>query len=280
MCTLNETSAKTSSAPPAHRRNRIDRCFERLDGRKALILYLTAGHPTIPRSAAIAPVVARVADIVEIGIPFSDPVADGPIIQESSQIALRQGTTVEDCLRIAGELDMPSETAVVFLSYYNPILHYGIERFAADCRRAGVDGVIGADMPPEESGPLREALAVYGIHLIPLVAPTSTESRLERACSGATGFIYCVSRAGVTGIQEAVATDLPEFLARVRRHTDLPRAVGFGISSPEHAALVAQLAEGVIVGSALVELIERTPEPQAEDAIRDFAGSLRLAMDS
>jgi tryptophan synthase alpha chain len=280
MCILNETPATvpppTLKPPP----NRVDRCFESLNGRTALILYLTAGHPTISESAAIAPVVADSADIIEIGIPFSDPVADGPIIQESSQIALRQGTRVEDCLRIAADLRAKSEAAVVFLTYYNPILHYGIDRFATDCANAGVDGVIGADVPPEESAVLRESLAPRDIHLIPLVAPTSTDARLENACSHASGFVYCVSRTGVTGIQEAVATDLPAFLERVRRHTDLPRAVGFGIARPEHAALVGKMAEGVIVGSALVHLIDTEPAGRINAAIREFAASFRKAMDS
>ncbi len=258
--------------------NRIDRRFDALLGRTALILYVTAGHPTIGESATIAPLVAQVADIIEIGIPFSDPVADGPIVQRSSQIALRQGTKVEDALRIASEVRAVGETPVVFLTYYNPIRHYGIDRFAADAADAGVDGVIAADVPPEESRPLREAINDRAIHLIPLLAPTSTDARLESACSQAGGFVYCVSRTGVTGIQEAVASDLPAFLQRVRRHTRLPRAVGFGISSPEHAALVSDMAEGVIVGSALVDLIDKTPSDEMGSSIREFAGGFRRAV--
>jgi tryptophan synthase alpha chain len=278
MCILREMREDTGTTLRGAPQNRIDGCFDALDGRCALILYVTAGHPTIAQSAEIVHAVAESADIIEIGIPFSDPVADGPVIQESSQAALHQGTNVSDCLHLVRELRARSETPVVFLTYYNPVLHYGIERFAVECASAGVDGVIAADVPPEEAALLRDALTDKAIHVIPLLAPTSTDSRLENACSHAGGFVYCVSRTGVTGIQEAMTSDLPVFLERVREHTDLPRAVGFGISQPAHAAMVAELAEGVIVGSALVDLISRTAPSKIDPVIRGFAADLSRAM--
>ena len=195
-----------------------------------MILYITGGHPTLEASLEIATLVAAGADIIEIGIPFSDPVADGPIIQASSQAALENGISLADCLEIARRTRSRSETAIVFLTYYNPVLAYGVEAFADACVEAGVDGVIAADVPAEELVPLHEALTQRGLHLIPLVAPTSTDDRIAAACGMGGGFVYCISRTGVTGIRDVVNTDLPAFLARVRRHTDLPRAVGFGVS--------------------------------------------------
>ncbi len=255
--------------------NGIDRVFEGLNGRAALILYITAGHPTLSRSRSLAPLIAEQADILEIGIPFSDPVADGPIIQASSQAALATGTHIEDCFELARLVSQQSDTPLVFLTYYNPVLQFGIDRFARECRSSGVQGVIAADVPPEESAQIHAALLEQNVYLIPLVAPTSTPDRLQAACATANGFIYCVSRTGVTGLQDQVTSELPEFLSRVRECTNLPRAVGFGISRPDHVRSVAKLAEGVIIGSALVDLIERTEDDSAASAIEAYVGSLR-----
>lgn len=258
--------------------NRIDRRYAELGGNSALILYVTAGHPDPAVSRRVAPTVAAMADIIEIGIPFSDPVADGPIIQQSTQEALRNGTHVADCFQLASEVRKTSDTPVVFLTYYNPVLHLGLERFATESFAAGVDGVICADLPAEEAGPLHRALKGVGLHLIPMVAPTSTGDRLSQAGRIAGGFVYCVSRTGVTGLRDALSGDLPDFLARVRSHTDLPRAVGFGVSTPEHARAVSRLAEGVIIGSALVDLIEKSPSDETEARVRTFVAGIREGM--
>jgi tryptophan synthase alpha chain len=257
--------------------NCIDARMANRDG-AALILYLTAGHPDLHSSLSLVPEMARLGDIVEIGIPFSDPVADGPIIQQSTQDALANGTTMADSFRVASHTREKSETPIVLLTYYNPVLHHGLEAFARDSRAAGVDGVICADLPAEEAAPLYRALTAQGIHLIPMIAPTSTDERIERACKLGGGFVYCVSRMGVTGLRDAMNRDLPEFLARVRRFTDLPRAVGFGVSNAEHARAVAGLAEGVIIGSALVDLVARTPAQERLAAAMKFVASIRAGM--
>jgi tryptophan synthase alpha chain len=258
--------------------NRIDRRFAALKGQAALILYVTAGHPDLATSRWLTPVVAQMADILEIGIPFSDPVADGPIIQESTQAALRHGVTLDNCFEIARTTREATETPIVFLAYYNPVLHYGLERFAAACQGVGVDGVICADLPAEEAGPLHEALTAKAVHLIPMVAPTSTDARIAQAARNGSGFIYCVSRTGVTGLREDLSDDLSEFLARVRRHTSLPRAVGFGVSNAEHAARVSRQAEGVIIGSALVDLIGKTLPQAVESKVAEFVAVIREGM--
>ncbi len=271
--------AADAGGPTTGTANRIDRVFQERSGRPALILYITAGHPDIATSTRIAPTVAAAADIIELGIPFSDPVADGAVTQTSSQIALARGTKVRDCLAIAREIRRNVEAPVVLMTYYNPVLHYGLDRFAADAGEAGVDGVDCVDLPAEEAAPLHTALSNRSLHLIPLVAPTSTDERLHLACSIAGGFIYCVSRTGVTGVRESLEMDLPHFLNRVRSCTDLPRAVGFGVSTPEQARNVGKLAEGVIIGSALVALIERTAADELEAAIQGFAGEIRRGLD-
>jgi tryptophan synthase alpha chain len=246
--------------------------------RAVLLLYVTAGHPTLDVSRIAALAAAEAADIVEIGIPFSDPVADGPVIQASTQAALRNGMKIGDCFRLANGVRERSSTAIVFLAYYNPVLRHGLEQFARDSAAAGVDGVICADLPAEEARPLRDALASESIDLIPMVAPTSTDQRLSAACKMGSGFIYCVSRSGVTGVRESLQEGLEPFLGRVRACTDLPRAVGFGISNAHHAAEVARLAEGVIIGSALVRLIDESPENELESRIAAFSTEIREGM--
>ncbi|HZT97075.1 MAG TPA: tryptophan synthase subunit alpha [Chloroflexota bacterium] len=257
--------------------NPIDAVFRRPDGRTALILYLTAGHPNPQKSRELTPAIAGMADIVEFGIPFSDPVADGPVIQASSQRALSEGTRIEDCFEIAGSATAAVQTPLVFFTYYNPVLRYGLDRFAVSSREAGVSGVIAVDLPPEEAGPLHDALLRENLYLIPLLAPTSTDTRLRAAASIARGFVYCVSRTGVTGFRDSIAGELAPFLQRVGQHTALPRAVGFGISTPDHARAVSEMAEGVVVGTALVDLVERTGGDL--DQIEAYVRSLREGMD-
>lgn len=271
---------RTLSPAPSTAANRIDRLFAEPRRGAALILYITAGHPDIATSLTLAPVVANIADIIEVGIPFSDPVADGPIIQASTQVALSHGTRIEHCFQVVSAIRRVSDRPVVFLTYYNPVLRYGLERFASECGTAEVDGVICADLPPEESTPLYEALEAGAVHLIPMVAPTSTDERLSRAARSAGGFVYCVSRTGVTGIRDELNTDLSAFLSRVRRFSPLPRAVGFGVSTPQQARDVARLCEGVIIGSALVNLISKTPKDGLEASIRNFGAMIRVGMDT
>ena len=260
--------------------SRIGPVFEerKASGGAALILYVTAGHPTAEASYRTALSAAKNADILEIGIPFSDPVADGPTVQESTQVALRNGTRLEDCLALASKLRTEVSIPLVFLTYYNPVLRRGLARFAADSAAAGIDGVICADLPAEEAGPLHVALHDSGLDLIPMVAPTSTDQRLSAACALGSGFVYCVSRTGVTGVRESLSDGLSPFLERVRRCTDLPRAVGFGVSTPGHAREVAAVAEGVIIGSALVRLIASSDLDAVEDRIATFSKDIREGM--
>ena len=217
--------------------------------------------------------------MVEIGIPFSDPVADGPVIQASTQAALANGIRLSECFDVARQTKRSSNAAVVFLTYYNPILRHGLERFAVASASAGVDGVICADLPSQEAHPLQACLAAHGIDLIPMVAPTSTDERLQLAGQVGSGFIYCVSRTGVTGARDSLNEGLEQFLGRVRGATALPRAVGFGVSTPEQARAVAALAEGVIVGSALVKLIDESAPESVSANVERFGRSMREGMD-
>jgi len=258
--------------------NRLDVTFRQLAGRSALILYVTGGYPDLEASRRILPNVAAEADVIELGIPFSDPVADGPVVQRSSHAALEHGATLAGCLESVRLLRQQSDTPIVLMTYYNPVIRHGLDRFAHEAREAGADGVIAVDLPSEEARPLAVALKAEGLHLVPLVAPTSTDQRIERAAKLAGGFIYCVSLTGVTGVRDGLSPDIPHLLERVRRHSDLPRAVGFGISTPGHARDVARVAEGVVIGSALVDLISRTPKSALETEIRRFAAEIRAGM--
>jgi len=242
-------------------------------GRTALIPYLTAGHPDRRASLEALRQAARHADLIEVGVPFSDPLADGPTIQRSSFEALRAGMTLGGTLELIAEarLDKP----VVVFSYLNPVRRYGIARFLRDATGLGVAGLLLTDLPagsdPEVEGPIRES----PIALIRLVAPTTTGARLREVAESAQGFLYLVARLGVTGASTSLAGDLEQYLARVRAVSPLPLAVGFGISTPDQAARVAGLADGVVVGSALVDLLAREG-PVAAGA---FLGELRAAMD-
>ncbi len=222
------------------------------DGRVALIPYLTAGFPSRRASQdALRMVVEAGADLVEVGLPVSDPLADGPVIQRASQTALAQGMTVAGTLELIREAR--SAVPVVAFSYLNPLLAYGLERFAGDAAAAGVSGVLVTDLPAGEDPRVEGALRAAGLDLIRLVAPTSTSARLEPVVRGAEGFIYLIARLGVTGARTAVGQELEASIARVRAATPLPIAVGFGIAGGEQARRLAQLADGVVVGSALVE---------------------------
>ncbi len=242
--------------------NAIDTTFERARarGRLAFIPYLTAGYPDRDGALALGRVfAAHGADIIELGVPFSDPMGDGPTIQRSSSAALKGGMTVAGALALARELGQGLETPLVLMGYYNPINRYGPDRFCRDARAAGVSGLIVPDMPVEESDELRAACRANDMHLIYLLAPTSTDARIAAVAARASGFIYCMAVAGVTGARSDLSADLAPFLARVRARTAVPLVVGFGISRPEHISKLRGLADGAVVASALIDLVDNTP---------------------
>lgn len=272
---------------------RISSTFARLkaENQAALIPYLTVGYPSLEATRQLLRVIyEQGADLIELGVPFSDPMADGATIQRASHVALENGVSLADCLALAAEFrthNAPvsgppqSLTPLIFMSYYNPIHKYGTDQFAADCANCGVDGLIIPDLPPEEAADLKAACERSGVELIFLIAPSSTDERIERVVEMAGGFIYCVSLTGVTGARaqlgmsaEGVAGRLVE---RARRHTPLPLAVGFGISTPEQVADVATFADGVVVGSALINLIERLPEGRLAEGVSEYVRSLKEA---
>jgi len=259
--------------------SRIGATFARLkaDGRTALMPYHTAGFPALEDSKAIIrSLVEAGADLIEIGVPFSDPLADGPSVQGTSQVALQNGTRPADCIELARALRAEGiDIPFLFMGYYNPILKYGIERYVADCAAAGVDGFIVPDLPAEESGDLRAACQAHGRDLIFMVAPTSTDARLETAAERGSGFLYCVSVTGVTGAREKMADALADYIARIRSHTELPLAIGFGISKPEHVRQVGEIADGAIVGAALINAITSVPNEEMPAKAAEFVHYLR-----
>ena len=266
-------------------RNALDIRLEaaRAAKRLALVIYLTAGFPDAESTRRWGPQLARCgASIIELGVPFSDPLGDGPTIQRSSQVALDGGMTLRGSLVLAKGIRAESDAPVVLMSYCNPLFRMGIEAFAAASADAGVSGVIVPDLPIEECAPLAEALASAGVHLIYLLSPASTAERLARTAELATGFIYCMALTGVTGARSELDAGLPAFLARVRARTDVPLVVGFGVSTPAHIEALAPIADGAVVASALVDLIERhhtqrVPGTRPEDrdaAIADYVGEL------
>lgn len=269
---MTETVASTS---------RIADSFARMkaEGRTAIMPFHTGGFPTLPLSKEIIrSLVDAGADLVEIGVPFSDPLADGVAVQGSGQVALDNGTTPSDCIQLVRELRADGVTVpLLLMGYYNPILKYGIERWVSDCAAAGVDGFIVPDLPVEESDTLRAACQNHGLDLIFMVAPTSTESRLQFAADKGSGFIYCVSVTGVTGARSSLAANLGDYIARIRSHTDLPLAVGFGISKPEHVASVGEIADGAIVGAALINALNEVENEAKPKRAAEFLTYLRGA---
>ncbi|MDA8218474.1 MAG: tryptophan synthase subunit alpha [Dehalococcoidales bacterium] len=250
----------------------------RAEGRLALLGYLTAGYPT---PADTVPLVEAIVsggfDIVELGVPFSDPLADGPTIQRASQTALANGMNVRRSLEITAELGARLPVPIVLMGYYNPFFRYGLDRLAAEADEAGVQGFIVPDLPSEEAADLQAVLAPRGMDYIGMLAPTSDATRMEAVCRDATGFIYCVSLAGVTGARATLSAQLPEFLGRVREHTSLPLAVGFGLSRPEHIKSVAKVADGAVVGSAIIGAIDAASPQRRQEHLRTYAESLRAA---
>ncbi len=257
--------------------SRIDRVFTQ-PGRKALVAYVTVGYPTVESTLAIVPLLAECGcDIVELGVPFSDPLADGATIQEASFKALQAGVTPQTCLEVAAHIREKTGLPLVFMTYYNPVLHYGLEAFCQACSRAGVDGLIVPDLPPDESTELDGAAKKNGIDLIFLLTPTSTTERIRLVVEKSRGFIYVVSLLGVTGARDSLPVGLGNFIGRIRKETGKPLCVGFGISTPDQAHQVGQLADGVIVGSRLVQLIRDDKPPYGR--VTSFVQELRVALD-
>lgn len=244
--------------------NRLEAAFaaNRQAGRKSLIVYLCAGDPSLDVTAGMVKQLAGAGvDIIELGVPFSDPVADGPVIQAASQRALEGGTSLAAIVQMVSDVRKEIEIPLVLMSYYNPLLQYGLEKLAADLQTAGGDGLIIPDLPLEESASIREATGKSGLAVIPLVAPNTPPDRLTRISAAASGFIYCVSLTGVTGARQSLPSGIKEYLEGVRAVTDLPLGVGFGISTPDQARMIAPLCDGIIVGSAVVKtLYEDGPE--------------------
>ncbi len=248
------------------------------DHKPGLVVYLTAGDPSLnaTREIAIAAIDAG-ADVIELGVPFSDPLADGPIIQRASERALARGTRLKDVLGLAKEIRAARPDAgLVIFSYLNPMLRYGLSKFADDAAAAGVDGVLATDMIVEEAGEYLAELARVGLAPIFLAAPTSPDQRLEAIAKNTKGFVYAISRVGVTGTQQSVAGDAKALVDRIKRHTSLPVAVGFGISNAEHVARVAEFADAAVIGSAIVELIEKSTAETAPGEVSRFIKGLRL----
>jgi tryptophan synthase alpha chain len=262
----------------------ITKAFERAkqEGRGVLIPYFMCGFPSAQQSAELILAAAESgADIIELGIPFSDPLADGATIEHAGHIALERGMTINGCMDIARQVAAKSSVPLLFMGYYNPILSYGIERFCAAAKANGINGIIVPDLPPEEADPLQEVAQQYGLALIFLIPPTTPDERIEnvvaRTRKGSGGFIYCVSLSGVTGSRKELPPHLQSFIERVRRYAkEIPLAVGFGLTTPEHIAQVTTLVEGAVVGSALVNLIDQHETGEQVEAVRQYIASLCL----
>ena len=257
---------------------RIGRLFENLkrDGRKGLIAYLTVGDPSPDRTPALVEALLRGgADLIELGVPFSDPIADGPVIQAAGERARLAGTTLRRVLRVAAEIRRNSEVPLLLFTYLNPVVRYGLEKLAEDAAAAGIDGCLLTDASVEEARDYVAAMHRHGLDTVFLAAPTSTERRLKLVAQYSTGFVYLVSRTGVTGERDSLSDAAGPLIRAVRAVTDLPLAVGFGISKPEHVAELGRQVEAVVVGSAIVRLIDRNRgnaslEIQLESFVREL----------
>ena len=249
----------------------IGAAFERRrsGGGKAFVAFLTAGDPSLERTVEAAfEVEAAGVDVLELGVPFSDPVADGPVIQRAGERALRRGTTLGRVLHAARAIRAKSALPLLLFTYFNPLLRYGADRLAGEARDAGVDGVLVTDLPPEEAGGWVEAARGAGLDTVFLAAPTSSDARLRRVAEASRGFVYAVSRTGVTGEAETLSDDARPLVRRIKAVTGAPVAVGFGIATPDQAAAAASAADGVVVGSALVRFLEESPDGDVGGKVR------------
>lgn len=259
--------------------NRIEAKFTELKNRseKALVTFITAGDPDLGTTTALVRAMATAgADIIELGVPFSEPVADGPVIQQASQRALAGGTTLRGILETVRSLRQDVEVPLVLMSYYNPVYRFGLDGFAREAAAAGADGLIVPDLPVEEAGPLLAAADRAGLALIPLAAPTSTAARLRRIARSARGFLYCVALTGVTGAEQQ-PEEVRKLVARAREVSTLPVAVGFGVTTPARAAEVGALADGVVVGTAIVREVARGG-PDMTERVAGFTRELKTAL--
>ena len=258
--------AASQSAVGIQRAGRIARRFRELAdaGELGLVAYITAGDPSLAATEKIVLAAAEAgADVIELGVPFSDPVADGPTIQRASERALRSGTTLAGVIGLVEKIRAQSDVPLVLFTYFNPILQMGLEKFAKTAALAGADGVLATDLTPEEAEEYRSTLQAHGLDTVFLAAPTSTDARLALIAHVSSGFLYLISRAGVTGAREALPPDLPALVRRTRKFTSLPIAVGFGISLPTHVTVLGGIADAVVVGSALVAEIEKASTVEA-----------------
>ena len=254
---------------------RIAKVFK--EKRKVLVAYITAGDPSPERTPALVAALERGgADLIELGVPFSDPVADGPVIMRAGDRALRAGTTVAKVLEIAREIRRSSEIPILLFTYLNPVIRYGLDRLAADAKASGVDGCLLTDASVEEAGSYVEAMRGAGLDTVFLAAPTSTERRLQLVAKYSSGFVYLVSRTGVTGEQSTMSSSVGPLIQAVRKVTQLPLAVGFGVSRPEHVAEIGAVADGVVVGSAFMRIIEEYGgSAELEQRLEEFTRVLK-----
>lgn len=277
---ITDHSSRIAHSSPGQ--SRLDRTFQRLKtkGEKALITYLMAGDPSLAETEQLVLALEQAgADIVELGVPFSDPIADGPVIQQAAERALRSGTTLRNILAMVGHLRVRSQIPLVLMAYYNSIHAFGPERFCREAAAAGVDGLIVPDMPPDEAGPLKGPAAACGLQLIFLLAPTSTAERRAFVARQSNGFVYYVSLTGITGAKLGNVSEIGQSVEQIRRISKTPIAVGFGVTTPEDAAEISAIADGVIVGSAIVKHIAAGQQQQGMVArVSGFVHTLKSAM--
>ena len=277
---ITDHSSRIAHSSPGQ--SRLDRTFQRLKtkGEKALITYLMAGDPSLAETEQLVLALEQAgADIVELGVPFSDPIADGPVIQQAAERALRSGTTLRNILAMVGHLRVRSQIPLVLMAYYNSIHAFGPERFCREAAAAGVDGLIVPDMPPDEAGPLKGPAAACGLQLIFLLAPTSTAERRAFVARQSNGFVYYVSLTGITGAKLGNVSEIGQSVENIRRISKTPIAVGFGVTTPEDAAEISAIADGVIVGSAIVKHIAAGQQQQGMVArVSGFVQTLKSAM--
>jgi tryptophan synthase alpha chain len=263
--------------------NRIDAKFAELrnNGRKALIAFITAGDPDVETTIQIAKQLEQHGvDLIELGIPYSDPIAEGPVIQRANERALKNKIKIKDVMNAVKVIRQNVNTPLLYLLYYNCILQYGQDKFFSDCKDAGIDGVIVPDLPYEEQDEIEDACAGYSIYSIAMVSPISRE-RVEKIVKSAKGFIYCVSSLGVTGIRNKFDTDFKEFFSYINAVTNIPKAIGFGISTPEQVQMLKNYCDGIIVGSAIVKKIEESGDlHETLEKIGTYVSKLRNALDS
>jgi len=255
----------------------MNRIIDAFQNKKAFIAFVTGGDPDIETTEKLLLAMADAgADLIEIGIPFSDPVAEGPVIQDADIRALSSGTTTDSLFQMIARVRKKNDVPLLFMSYLNPIYTYGKQRFLTQCKSCGIDGIIVPDMPFEEKGELADLCAEHGVTLISMIAPSS-DQRIAMIASQAQGFLYCVSSLGVTGVRSEIKTDVAGMVAKAKQHTTIPCAIGFGISTPEQAQAMAKIADGVIVGSAIVKIVAKYGK-QSVKPVTDYIKEMKEAM--